>query len=169
MTCAAALSTAHTALGAFAEMQQWAQYAIDYATARGWAASPRLLPAYVSAARTALGALDPDRAAQLIDVAEAILESRAASPDAPSGVTGVAVAPEVVRSVHAIRSFVDFDRAAGQPAEQRRIVRARHEEVLQLPSGRFSRAADRARARGAPPDGPLVRGDRRGASDVGAG
>ena len=138
MTCAAALSTAHTALGALDEMQQWAQYAIDYATARGWAASPRLLPAHLSAARTALGALDPDRAAQLIDVAEAILESRAASPDAPSGVTGVAVSPEVVRSVHAIRSFVDFDRAAGQPAEQRRIVRARHEEVLQLPSGRFS-------------------------------
>ncbi len=138
MTCAAALSTAHRALGAFAEMQQWAQYAIDYATARGWTASPRLLPAYVSAAGTALGALDPDRAAQLIDVAEAILESRTASPDAPSGATGVAVAPEVVRSVRAVRSFVDFDRAAGQPAEQRHIVRARHEEVLQLASGRFS-------------------------------
>ena len=139
MTCAAALSTAHSALGALAEMQQWGQYAIDYATPRGWAASPRLLPAYVSVASTALGALDADGAAQLIDVAEAILESRTASPDAPSGATGVAVAPEVVRSVHALRSFVDFDRAAGQPAEQRHIVRARHEEVLQLTSGRFSR------------------------------
>ena len=49
------------------------------------------------------------------------------------------MAPEVVRSLHAIRSFVDFDRAAGRPAEQRHIVRVRHEEVLQLASGRFSR------------------------------
>lgn len=138
MTCAAALSTAHTALGTFAEMQQWAQYAIDYATARGWASSPRLLPAYVCAAGTAYGALDPDGADELIGVAEAILESRTASPDAPSGATGVVVAPEVVRSVRAVRSFVDFDRAVDHPGEQRHIVRARHEEVLQLASGRFS-------------------------------
>ncbi|TQM57970.1 LuxR C-terminal-related transcriptional regulator [Humibacillus xanthopallidus] len=139
MTCAAALSTAHTALGTFAEMRQWAQYAIDYATARGWAASPRLVPAYVCAAATAHDGLDPGRAAELIGVAEAILESGAAPLDAPSGATGVIVAPEVVRSVRAVRSFIDFDRAAGNPAEQRRIVRARHDEVLALASERFSR------------------------------
>ena len=56
----------------------------------------------------------------------------------PSGVTGVAVAPEVVRSVRAVRAFVDFDCAANQPGEQRRIVRARHDEMLELASGRFS-------------------------------
>jgi LuxR family maltose regulon positive regulatory protein len=138
MTCAAALSTAHTALGTFAEMRQWAHYAIDYATARGWAASPRLLPAYVCAAGTAHDGLDPDRAEELIGFAEAILESPTTSHVAPMGGTGVAVAPDVVRSVRAVRSFVDFDRAAGQPAEQRQIVRARHDAVLELDSGRFS-------------------------------
>jgi DNA-binding CsgD family transcriptional regulator len=138
MTCAAALSTAHTALGEFAQMRHWAQFAIDYATARGWAASPRLLPAYVCAAGTAHDGLDPGRAAELIGFAEAILESRTASSDVPSGATGVAVAPEVVRSVRAVRAFVDFDCAANQPGEQRRIVRARHDEMLELASGRFS-------------------------------
>jgi LuxR family maltose regulon positive regulatory protein len=138
MTCAAALSTAHTALGTFAEMRQWAQYAIDYATARGWAASPRLVPAYVCAAGTAHDGLDAERAAELIGIAEAILESGTAPLDVPSGATGVIVAPEVVRSVRAVRSFIDFDRAAGNPAEQRRIVRARHDEVVALASERFS-------------------------------
>ena len=138
MTCAAALSTAHTALGTFAELRQWAQYAIDYATASGWAASPRLLPAYVCAAGTAHDELDAERAAELITVAEAILESRTPSVDAPTGSTGLVVAPEVVRSVRAVRSFVDFDRAAGDPAEQRHIVRVRHEDILALTSGRFS-------------------------------
>ncbi|HET7801498.1 MAG TPA: LuxR C-terminal-related transcriptional regulator [Humibacillus xanthopallidus] len=138
MTCAAALSTAHTALGTLAEMRQWAQCAIDYATARGWAASPRLLPAYVSAAGTAHDSFDGERAAELIGLAEAILESRGALVDVPTGASGVVVAPEVVRSVRAVRSFVDFDRAAGNPAEQRHIVRTRHDEVLALASGRFS-------------------------------
>ena len=104
----------------------------------GWAASPRLLPAYVCAAGTAHDGLDAGRAAELIGFAEAILESRTASSDVPSGATGVAVAPEVVRSVRAVRAFVDFDCAANQPGEQRRIVRARHDEMLELASGRFS-------------------------------
>lgn len=110
LDCLTHLAANAADLGDFVDMREWAEQAIAFATARGWANAPRLADAYAVAAWAGCQMLERDVAAAYSELAATL-------------VTGD-VAPDVELATTAVGAIVAFDAGLNRRDE---LVRLREQ------------------------------------------